>query len=676
MTDSEREHLIEILQHGDLPSPDWAPVLFPEKKEAELTYAGKAREEDVLAETMAVPLQPQRAFSDRQRRVKGWVNKLIFGDNLQAMKSLLEEKRRGHLRNADGTPGIRLVYIDPPFSTKREMSDSGGAPAYQDKVEAAAFLEFLRRRLILIRELLSNNGSVYVHLDWRMAAYVRVVMDEVFGKDNFLNEVVWCYKEREISRDRYNAKHDTVLFYAKDGANRARPFNSLSITLPYSEGSEAKYHLIDHDGRKYQIRGRGGRYTGKQQLSPAVEKTSPHLVYRDYWDTKPGVLPRDWFSDIAFENRASSARTAYPTQKPEALLERFITASSDKGDIVADFFAGSGTTCAVAEKLGRRWIVTDCGKLSVYTIQKRLLHLRKKIGNNGTPLTAKPFVLYNSGLYDVAKLSEQPEESWRFFALQLFGCKDDPHTVGGIRMDGTRRGKSVLVFPPHQDGDALISEDTVAEIHGAVGRTVAREVFLIAPAMRFGFFQDYLDFDAVRYYALRIPYSIIHELHRRDFSALRQPVDEVEVNDTVDAVGFDFITRPELKYSVGVRAKGDTAFLRITTFRSQSRFRPVSEEDENLDSFSMLMFDFDYDEKHGVFELDDAFFADRMKRTTRGWTVEFPAERIGSGVMAIFVDRYGNEAREKIDASRFSPSRERRVTKKKQRSRRARAVRR
>lgn len=667
MKDHEREHLIEILRSGEMPSPDWAPVLFPTKKEAELTYAGKAREEDILAETMAVPLQPQRVFGGNGDGE--WTNKLIFGDNLQAMKSLLDEKKRGELRNADGTPGIRLVYIDPPFSTKREMSGPGGAPAYQDKVQAAEFLEFLRRRLVIIRELLSDDGSVYVHLDWRMSSHVRVIMDEVFGRDNFLNEVVWCYKEREITKDRYNAKHDTILFYARNSKNSARPFNSLDIALPYSKGSEAKFNLVDKDGRRYQIRGKGGIYTGKQQLPPSVERAHPQLVYRDYWDTKPGVRPRDWFTDIAFENRASSARTEYPTQKPEALLQRFITASSNRGDVVADFFAGSGTTCAIAEKLDRRWIAADCGKLSIYTIQKRMLNLRAEIGNKGELLRHRPFTLYHSGLYDVAKLTEQSETAWRFFAMQLFDCKAESHSVGGIRMDGTRRGRSVLVFPPHQDGDASITEETVAEIHRAIRRKATREIFLVAPAMRFGFFQDYLDLDEIRYYALRIPYSIIHELHHRDFSALRQPVDETEVNDTVDAVGFDFITRPELKYAVGRRARGDLAFLRITTFRSHSRFRSTATPDENLDSFSMLMLDLDYDADRGVFELDRAYFADEMKRTASGWTVEFPAEGVGAGIMAVFVDRYGNEAREKIPASRFSAP-ARRARKKKARTRR------
>ena len=622
-----------------MPSPDWAPVLFPNKKEAELTYAGKAREEDILAETMAVPLQPQRAFGGNGDGE--WVNKLIFGDNLQAMKSLLEEKRRGELRNADGTSGIRLVYIDPPFSTKREMSGPGGTPAYQDKVQASGFLEFLRKRLVLVRELLADDGAIYVHIDWRMNSYIRVLLAEIFGSDHFVNEVIWGYRRWSAVTRGFQNSHDSLYYFSK---SQKYLWNDV-------------YEKYADDGAHFTNEDENGRYRW-QYL-----RGKKYKLYE-----KNGTRAKDWWDDIPY-NAMANERVHYPTQKPERLLERIIRASSNEGDIVADFFAGSGTTCAVAEKLGRRWVAADCGKLSIYTIQRRMLNLRKEIGNKGEPICTQPFTLYNSGLYDVAKLSEQSETAWRFFAMQLFDCRDDPHTIGGIRMDGTRRGKSVLVFPPHHDGEASITEETVAEIHQAIGRKANRDVFLIAPAMRFGFFQDYLDFGDIRYYALRIPYSIIHELHRRDFSALRQPADETEVNDTVDAVGFDFITPPELKYTVGRRSRGNLAFLRITTFRSHSRFRPNATVEENLDSFSMLMLDLDYDADGGVFELDRAFFADKMKRTAAGWTVEFPADEIGSGLVAVFVDRYGNEAREKIPASRFEKP-ARRARKKKARTRR------
>ena len=627
MTDAERQRLIEILQRGELPPLDLAPVLFPDqnfpaqKREAELTYLGKAREADILAEAMAVPLQCTRRFG---KNGDDWHNMLIFGDNLQAMKSLLEMKKQGKLCNADGTPGIRLVYIDPPFSTKREMQGQDGVQAYQDKVAAAEFLEFIRKRLVLIRELLSDDGSVYVHLDWRMNSYVRVLMDEIFGKENLLNEIIWCYTRMATKGQRqFSRAADTVLWYSRSDT---WTFNVDDIRQPYSPSSKARV------GYPLNNLGSGISKEGKTVLNPI------------------GKFPENWITDIPYLR--GNERVDYPTQKPETLLDRIIKASSNEGDLVADFFAGSGTTPAVAEKLGRRWIASDCGKLAIYTMQKRLLNLRDGIGSKGAPLWAKPFTLHNAGLYDVEKLRKLPEEDWRRFALQLFQCKDAPHTIGGIHMDGTRRGKTVMVFPPQRNKGALISKETIEEIHQAIGRKVAGAVFIIAPAMKFGFFQDYIDHGRVRYYALRIPYSFIEHVHRSDFTALMQPTGETNVNDTVDAVGFDFIERPELKYTTGRKQRD--AFIKITTFKSEARVRGPQKKRENLETLSMLMLDYDYDPKKCVFEFDQVFYADAMAKN--GWKATFPAHQLGKQVMAIFVDIYGNEARELIAAGKFRPA--------------------
>ena len=180
-------------------------------------------------------------------------------------------------------------------------------------------------------------------------------------------------------------------------------------------------------------------------------------------------------------------------------------------------------------------------------------------------------------------------------------------------------------------------------------------MFLIAPAMSFGFFQDYVDYDGVRYYALRIPYSIINELHRRDFTALRQPENEMSVNETVEAVGFDFNRRPKLKYSVGVKKQEvdsiDKAFIKIETFKSKARIPQAMRMDGNRETLSMLMLDYDYESAKGIFEFDELFYADALSKD--GWTVFFSYENLGENVMAIFIDVYGNEARELISAKSF-----------------------
>ena len=297
-------------------------------------------------------------------------------------------------------------------------------------------------------------------------------------------------------------------------------------------------------------------------------------------------------------------------------------------------------------------------------------NLRQEVGNKGPRLEPKPFTLYNAGLYDFSKLRELPWQDWRFFALQLFQCRDERHKIGGIEFDGYRQGASVMIFnhmePKHKD--ARITEDTIQEIHEAVGSRVGRKVFIIAPALTFDFQQDYIDFDKVRYYALRIPYSIIHELHRREFTALKQPSDEMAVNDTVEAVGFDFIRTPELKYRTGTeKAKGELfeyAFIKIETFKSDAVVREPFKKKGNLETLSMVMLDLDYNEEAKVFDLDEVHYAEAIEKD--GWKVRFLKSKVGEKIMAVFLDIYGNEARVMIDRGEFGkkePSKERKGAK-------------
>jgi DNA modification methylase len=641
MTSEERAEIVRRLQAGEELSPEWARILFPpERREYELVYHGKEREEDILADTLSVPLQPVRTFSQDGLE---WQNKLIFGDNLQVMKSLLEMKQRGELCNADGTPGVRLVYIDPPFATKRDFQGSADQKAYQDKIAGSEFLEFLRRRLVFIRDLLADNGTLYLHLDWRRVHYIKVLCDELFLEKRFRNEAIWFYRRWSAGSDQFQRQHETLLIYSK-GNNPL--FNVLYE--PYTEGTLKRWKgikrktVIGDDGKLIQV-----------QDSEGTEGAN----MGDVWP-------------ISIINANADERTGYPTQKPEELIRRSILASSNPGDLVLDAFAGSGTTCAVAEKLGRRWIGVDCGKLAIYTIQKRMLNLRKEIGNKGAPLKPKPFTLYNAGLYDFSTLRKLPWDDWRKFALLLFQCKDEPHKIGGVALDGKLKGSSVLVYDHLSDPDTLIDEETLQSLHEALGSRVGRRLYIIAPAMTFAFQQDYIDLDDVRYFALRIPYSLIHEVHRREFSALKQPTDELAVNDTVEAVGFDFIRRPEVDYTCGVKpvTKGDMfkqGFLKVKTFHSEAAVREPVRKRGNRETLSMVLFDLDYDGE--VFDLDLAVYADAMEKS--GWMATFPLDDLGENLMVVFLDIYGNEAREVIPASHFRETPKRKAASKPARKR-------
>jgi site-specific DNA-methyltransferase (adenine-specific)/adenine-specific DNA-methyltransferase len=274
-----------------------------------------------------------------------------------------------------------------------------------------------------------------------------------------------------------------------------------------------------------------------------------------------------------------------------------------------------------------------------------MLNLKTDIGNKGKQMTASPFTLYNAGLYDFSTLRQLPWPDWRFFALKLFGCKDEPHKIGGLRLDGKLKGASVLIFNHHENAGKRIDEETIQDIHSEVGKRIGSKFFVIAPRGVFDFQQDYIDLDGVRYYALRIPYSAINELHQREFTALAQPTDERAVNDIVDAWGFDFIQPPVVEYSVGTRRRGGglEGFLKLKKFQSRARLRGEDVRG-GLESFSMLMLDFNFD--GGIFDLDNVYFAHEMEGSN--WECSFSSQEIGKQVMAVFIDYHGNEAREII----------------------------
>jgi DNA modification methylase len=709
MNGEQRQEIIRLLQKGDDLSPEWARILFPpEKREYELVYQGKEREQDIIADTIAVPLQKVRTFGKNGRDS---VNRLIFGDNVQVLKSLLEEKKAGTLACEDGTPGVRLTYIDPPFSTKQEFRGSKDQKAYQDKIAGAMYIEFLRRRLVLIRELLTDDGSIYVHLDWRKSHYVRAILDEVFGEARFQSEIVWQrHDPHNDAIKRYGRIHDTILWYSKSDSPvyyyrdiaeglGAAAINEYSLALlPTGEVVDWTSDLPEPHRRfklddctvkgrnpKRQFSWRGAHGSSKRvwpadspaEMDKLVVATLKYfrtggdgappsvLLYLRNPErgakrcrvsflqkrTEDGQLAQDIWLNLGRMKGGSS----YPTEKPEILLDRIVRASSKKGDLVLDAFVGSGTTCAVAERLGRRWIGIDCGKLAVYATQKRLMAMHTQTGKGGAASKPTPFALYNAGLYDFSKLKELSWDAWRFFALQLFQCRDDPHRVGGIQLDGYLKGASVLVFNHQRRPGVRVDESTVQSMHEAVGTKVGQRMFIIAPAMVFDFQQDYLTLDGVRYYALRIPYSIIHELHRREFVALRQPTDEMAVNDTVDAVGFDFIHPPELEYEVkatsGTGERVAEAVIHITTFKSEAVVRDADRK-ENRETLSMVMLDYDFDSQTDVFDLDAVFYAETIEKAE--WEVRFPLEVVGKQVMAVFVDIYGNEARELIPSTKFT----------------------
>jgi adenine-specific DNA-methyltransferase len=292
---------------------------------------------------------------------------------------------------------IDLVYIDPPFASGADYAkkitirrnpklaekiavaeqtmDNEALRSFEEKMygdiwQKEDYLNWMYENLMAIKSVMSDTASIYVHLDWHIGHYVKILMDEVFGEDNFLNEIIWAYKNRETSTRFWNRKHDTIYFYCKDDS-ASYCFNYDQVRDEYSTAQLNKFRYEDDIG-KYTIRGKGGLsapFPGQGDLTIEQEQQYPDWTYRQYIDT--GTLPRDWW-EIGFINSMAQERTDYATQKPEALLQRIIKASSNEGMIVADFFGGSGVTAKVANNLGRRFIHCDVGINSIQTVRDRL----------------------------------------------------------------------------------------------------------------------------------------------------------------------------------------------------------------------------------------------------------------------------------------------------------------
>ena len=471
--------LIELLQGAQE-----SKKLGKAKREYELVYAGKVRSEEVLALTKPSPFQEIRSFGSEG----SWANQLIFGDNTHALKELITQGFSGR---------INLVYIDPPFATSLEFKGNKNQKAYADRVVGSQFVEFLRQRLILLRELLAEDGSIYLHLDEKKSHYAKVIMDEIFGENNFQREIIWdttVLSGYKTIAQNWIRGHDSILYYSKT----SRPkFNKLSI--PHRQEYLSRFDKVDEAGRAYFERSAGNR----RYLDDVISKGK---AIGDVWDDV-----------MSFQQAPTSKeRVDYPTQKPEALLDRIIRSATDEGDLVLDCFAGSGTTLAVAEKLKRKWIGIDCGKLSIYTIQNRLLNLKKEIGNTGSPIKVKPFKLMSAGLYDLEAMRKLPFPEYRDFVLQLFQVVDSPHEIAGIQFDGYRGGDSVILWNHHSRDDLVLDRIFIEEFHRSLDGKGGKIVWIIAPSSLFGFPEDEIVFDGTVYRSLRVPESIIREILAAD----------------------------------------------------------------------------------------------------------------------------------------------------------------
>ena len=511
---------------------------------------GNRREVDVAA--CAMPMQKIETVDEPRQRAAAegnlelfekqlggkkrddFRNRLIWGDNKLVMASLLKEFKGR----------IDLIYIDPPFDVGADFTmdvpigdgkETVGKDqstlemvAYRDMWGKGtdSYLHMMYERLTLMKELLSEKGSIYVHCDFRVNSFLRSILDELFGEDNFINEVIWQRLSAHNDAVKYGPIHDTILFYRNGKSHVWNPqFEALS-----EEYVELFFDQVEEGtGRRYargDLTARGTRNgeTGKPWRGIEPGKLGNHWKVmpaeldrldaegRIHWPKKEGGMPRlrryedeiegrrvqDLWTDIKAMHNLAGERTNYATQKPEPLVERILKASSNPGDLVADFFCGSGTTGAVAERLGRRWVMSDLGRFSIHTSRKRLIELQRKLHDAGQPYRA--FDVYNLGRYERQWWQKDrlkgAEEEHRRVVLEFF--KAEPFaSVGRVPAPGgetpgrgtgpTRTAPSPLLHGLkgsafcHVDGiDSLFTRDEARAVAAATVQAGGREVYCLA----------------------------------------------------------------------------------------------------------------------------------------------------------------------------------------------------
>jgi len=670
----QKQQLIDLIKEGKPLPEEFKWLLFEGKQESELCYFGKERDIDILTDTMAVPLLRVKSFG--KIKEDEWHNMIIFWDNLQVLKELLKWKEEGKLKNPDGSLGIKLIFIDPPFGTG-DIYGTGDVGAYSAKLRGTQYLEWLRKRLILLKEILTNDGSIYVRIDYHFGHYVKVLMDEIFGKENFQSEITLSRFSKPSNR--YVTVTESLFYYTisneslfnKIDRPRSCPFCKQKVEPKWqnmvSPGEGEPKKILGEI--RYPPKGQHWKYSqeniDKMQKENRI-KLESKITYIDtrgkksymvqFLEEEEQYVQSNW-TDLPGYRRF---HTGYPTENSEEVLERVIRASSNHGDLILDCFAGSGTTGAVAEKLGRRWIMVDAGRLAIYTMIKRMLNLKEGIGNTGKSLTAKPFAVYNAGLYDYKMIKELPFEQYRKFALSLFQCKNEPHEVGKIMLDGYFGLDHVLVFKWKNKEELVIDKDYIDELHSLIGDKIGKKFFIIAPWVNIAFREDVIPKDDVKYYMLRIPYSIIDELHKKQFMPLNQPIyTDQDVNAVMEQIGFDFINPPTVecdyyldkpKAGLGAFTGEKEAVIKIKKFHSNViTKKPLSEEERGLKALSIVMIDFNYNGEW--FNLSKWFSSSDLEK--KKYEIRLNPNNFGEKIMIIHIDNYGNEKKEVLTLKDF-----------------------
>lgn len=476
LTDREKEQLKAMIEAGEPLPPRYKGVLFAQPNEAELIWPGKTHEvtnvvlpfqsieqiDEPRAGTAAGHVQTDFFMADpvTGRQAGGWTNKLIWGDNKLVLSSLKNGPLRKHIEDAGG---LKLVYIDPPFdvgadfSVDIEIGDERVTKepsvieelAYRDTWGRGvdSYFSMIYERMFLIKDLLSSDGSIFVHCDWRVNAGVRLILEEVFGEQNFQNECIVHYTGVGLkARSRkFHQNTETIFYFAREKGRHI--WNPTFQPLKEGQSSKRSQYVWNKD-------------LGK--ALPAKDADGNNLYYE-----VDEILADNFLETVIVRG----GERVYATQKPEPLVERFLLAASNPGDLVADFFCGSGTTLTVAEKLGRKWIGCDLGRFAIHTARKRLIGVQRELKEAGKAY--RSFEILNLGKYErqyfVGIDPTLPEEQRRAISIQK-----EEHYLTLIL--NAYRAERVFQSPPFhgRKGNALVlvgpidAPVTQGQVHEAV----------------------------------------------------------------------------------------------------------------------------------------------------------------------------------------------------------------
>jgi len=697
LTDEEIQKLIECIQSdAEVPEyllPKLSPKFFEKLRAAGkfdykeldkykipvLEYAGKRAEAVLLAQAAiiggAAPLQGVRSFgksSDDE-----WRNLIVQGDNLHFLKTcymnndpMVKDKIKGK---------VKLVYIDPPFGTGDEYGGSGGLMSYSAKIKGSEFVEFLRERIVFLKELLSPDGIFFIRLDYHFGHYIKVALDEIFGKTMFQNELVINRIHKNVFKGSkfIPTSTDSLYVYFKTPAaqfkcivkkrketregfwrhmddsagsqnNPSRDFFGLTMLPP-----NGKHFKFSQDNIASKIQEKKLRIKckncGEVYCEGIVKKCNScgKVVFRpEYWVEASDTLPlqSDW-TDIP----GYSFSTGYPTENSEILLERVISVASIEKDLIIDVFGGSGTTAAVAEKLGRRWVVCDFGKHAIYTIQKRILNIAEsnKLNGNGSKKEnygekPKPFDVISAGAYDFSKIINlrDNKEDYISFVLGLFGIiQENVNFSKKYKLPniyGEKEGDPVEVYPIWEDEylkEIRIDEEYLKGIIVVSGGKLKGDYYVITPETCTVIGNTILknsQKEDVRFHMLKFPYKVLEDVSRQ-FQIEEQPNSANNINSLISSSAFYFNEVVDIEVR---RVKDGLEILKATS-RILNKKKQLYKD---IDCLAMILIDREFNGK--AFNMDEVRYSVDIKENRL-----IKVEGISAKAAIIAIDKHGNESK-------------------------------